>query len=270
MHSSENLPGGPQQQALLRQIQAYYQDDPRVLALIVFGSLGRGNWDTYSDLDLDLITANGVEIDARQETQRLCASLAAGGEEALLILPYEDEADVVFCSLLELSIRYHPLESTSPSILSSMRPLFSRIPVEAIHAAGLANSQPEHRPVEEIVARALRYTLEAAVAVQRQRRWMAVEIFHRLRGLLMELYAATRNGPDGSGYAYRFFQAEASAYLQSRLGATLPTFDRASMQAVHGLFCDILIHDLEPLSNNQIRLDAAQTAFLERTCRIIQ
>ena len=40
-----SFPGTPQHQALLRAIVAFYEHDPRVLAVIVFGSQGRGGWD---------------------------------------------------------------------------------------------------------------------------------------------------------------------------------------------------------------------------------
>ncbi len=56
----QTYPGTAEQQALLRAVVAHYRDDPRILAVIVFGSLGRGNWDSYSDLDLDVIIADGT------------------------------------------------------------------------------------------------------------------------------------------------------------------------------------------------------------------
>lgn len=48
-------PGTPAHQALLRAIVAAYEANPRVRAVIVFGSLGRGNWDAWSDIDLDVL-----------------------------------------------------------------------------------------------------------------------------------------------------------------------------------------------------------------------
>ena len=54
---STMYPGTPEHQALLRAIAEQYADDDRVLAVSVFGSLGRGTWDQYSDLDLDVVTS---------------------------------------------------------------------------------------------------------------------------------------------------------------------------------------------------------------------
>jgi predicted nucleotidyltransferase len=72
---SGRLPGTPEHQRLLRAIADQYAGDNRVLAVSVFGSLGRGTWDAYSDLDLDVVLADGVTLDAPEEAQRLCVAI---------------------------------------------------------------------------------------------------------------------------------------------------------------------------------------------------
>jgi len=89
-------PGTAQHQALLQAIVARYKDDSRVLAVIVFGSLGRGNWDDYSDIDLDVVMADETTLDVLCELEQLCEALAALNERAALIIPDGDDAgDVV-------------------------------------------------------------------------------------------------------------------------------------------------------------------------------
>ena len=88
--------------------------------MIVFGSLGRGNWDEYSDLDLDVIVADDIRIDISNELKRLCKSFAGLNERAAIILPDGDEGDIIMELLMQLSIRYHPLSQTSPNIVDSM------------------------------------------------------------------------------------------------------------------------------------------------------
>src|SRR5512137_1240571 len=123
-NSMTAYPGTAQHQALLRAIVAQYKDDSRVLAVIVFGSLGRGNWDAYSDIDLDVVIADGTTLDVLCELEQLCEALATLNEKAALIIPDGDDAgDVVLKSLMQLSIRYHPLAQTSPNIVESMRVL---------------------------------------------------------------------------------------------------------------------------------------------------
>src|SRR5690349_16425433 len=106
-------PGTPAQQALLRAIVEQYTDDERIRAVAVFGSLGRGTWDEFSDLDLDVVTVDGLTLDVLAEVRRLCEAI---GQEPVVLLPYgADAADVVLTSLMELSIRYHPLGTTKPN-----------------------------------------------------------------------------------------------------------------------------------------------------------
>jgi hypothetical protein len=60
---------------VLRAIVNYYAPDSRILAVVVFGALGLGTWDRYSDLDLDIILADGVSVAARGDAEALCRSL---------------------------------------------------------------------------------------------------------------------------------------------------------------------------------------------------
>ena len=55
VNTSPLLPGTRAHQALLRSIVDAYAADERVLAVGVLGSLGRGTWDEWSDLDLDVV-----------------------------------------------------------------------------------------------------------------------------------------------------------------------------------------------------------------------
>src|SRR5258708_13199425 len=140
--------GSAQHQRVLRAVVSYYAPDPRVRAVLVFGSLGRGTWDRYSDLDLDIILGDDVSVAPMQELERLCASFAPIGEQAALIVPKRtDEGEVVLASLLQLSVRYHALASTSPNIVDSLRLLWGRIGEEAIPAAAPPPPPPDpHAP----------------------------------------------------------------------------------------------------------------------------
>ena len=136
-------PGTPQHQALLQIIVAHYQDDPRILATVVFGSLGRGNWDALSDIDLDVVIADDARIDVVDELRKLCAAFAPLAEHAALIVPDGDDAgDVVLESLMQFSARYHPLAQTSPHIVSSMQVL-----------AGVLDHSAIRRPARQTVSK---------------------------------------------------------------------------------------------------------------------
>jgi predicted nucleotidyltransferase len=93
------LPGSPQQQGLLRTIASLYASDDRVLAILVFGSLGRGTRDAYSDLDLAVVVRDDVQVDLPGELGRVSAAFAELGERALFAEAAGDEGYLVLESL---------------------------------------------------------------------------------------------------------------------------------------------------------------------------
>jgi predicted nucleotidyltransferase len=252
-------PGTPQHQAILRAIVAHYENDPRILTVAVFGSLGRGNWDEYSDIDLDVVIADGVTLDAVEEITQLCQTFEPLGERLAVIVPDDaDAGDVVLESLLQMSVRYHPLAGTHPNVVDTMRILTSRIEHSVIAAAGQANRRPR-QPIEETLAECVRYAAVADVALQRRRLWDAVEVLHRLRSLLMEMYTLTHGGQR----AWQFFLANADPELQAQLGHTLPQYNLVSVQASLVRCLDILEHDLVLLTNEQIDMPDAYREVLK-------
>jgi predicted nucleotidyltransferase len=172
----EPLPGTARHQALLRTIIEAYEQDDRVLTIGVLGSLGRGTWDEWSDLDLDIVTTG--EIDAVAEGQRL------GGPDALVLPTRPGEVDVVLPSLEEFSIRYHPLGTTNAHIVDDLKIISGALSRGQIVAAGVAESRPP-RSLELIASEALRFAIGVHVRVQRQQVWTAVWLLDELRARLI-------------------------------------------------------------------------------------
>lgn len=252
-------PGNARHQRVLRTIAAFYADDPRILAVALFGSLARGNWDDHSDLDLDIVLADGIRIDPALELERLGAALAPLGEHpAIIVADGPDEGHVMLESLLGLSIRYHPLATTSPNIIDSLRLLCGRIPESEIRAAGSARSAPP--PPRDLLARCVREALAVDIQLQRGELWPAIECLHALRGHLVALFARTHGG----GRPLATFRAQASATLQSQLGATLPHYSLASAQAAFKAALDLLEHHLPALTADHAALTPAEQTLLRQ------
>lgn len=258
MYKAKKLPGTVQHQKILEVITSYYEDDPRVLTVTVFGSLGRGNWDRYSDLDLDVVIADGVEVDVEEELANLNKALAAIDEQIALLIPGDDDADVVFKSLMELSIRYHPLDSTSPNIVDSLLLLIGKIDLATIETAGIANQKLNNEPLSRELDRCVRYALETDNALRRGYLWSAIELLHYMRRCIMALFTYSHGGKR----SYQFFQKEAAQDLQDRLGDTLPKYDLKSAKASLSQFMDILINDLEQLTDGKVQLTGAHSELL--------
>jgi predicted nucleotidyltransferase len=255
-----DYPGNAQQRRVLHAVTSLYADDPRVLAISVFGSLGRGNWDDYSDLDLDVVLADGVRVEPVPELRRLCGILADSGEHAAIVVADgTDAGDVVLESLLGLSIRYHPLTTTSPNIVDSLRVLWGRIGEDEIRAAGLAR-RATPPPASELTARCVREALAVDIALQRGQLWWAVECLQTLRGLLIAVFARTHGG----GRPMSTFRTLATAPLQGQLGATLPHYSLASARDALHAALDLLEDELPALTADQVALTPAERALLRR------
>ncbi|CAN5203308.1 hypothetical protein BH23CHL1_BH23CHL1_22210 [soil metagenome] len=261
MTTPSEYPGNSQHQAALQAVTAHYAGDPRVLAVVLFGSLSRGNWDQYSDLDLDVVIEDGVEIDVTDEVERLDASFSHIDEQVALVVPDGwDEVDIVLSSLLGLSIRYHPLETTSPNIVDSLLVLAGRIDAETIKAAGIARQQIDGSSTSHLLDACLRYAVEVDRDLHRNRPWQAIEALHRMRALIMGMFAQAHNGVR----SLPVFEAQAETDVQARLGATLPQYDLYSIQTALMRFLDILEYDLEALTNGQVHLTALHHEVLHQ------
>lgn len=261
MNILQAYPGTPEHQTFLRAIVSYYISDPRILAIIVFGSIGRGNWDPYSDLDLDIIVGDDIQINVFQELEHAIYSLFGIGEKVALIIPRgEDAPDVVFPSLLEISVRYHTLMSTSPNIVESMRMLWGRIDEAVIQAAGLLNRETEDTSPGRLIDMCVRYALETDIALQRRRLWEAIELEHRIRALLMQLFALSHDKPR----PLRCFQEEADGPLQALLGSTLAQFDLLSIQKALFNLLDILEYNLQLFAGRKMLLTQAHRNIIKQ------
>jgi len=258
----KTLPGAASHRAVLGALRAHYASDPRALAFSLFGSLARGDWDEYSDLDLDVVLRDDELdelIDTRQEVERLVPVLEAVGERIALVVPRGQESiDLVLLPLLEISIRYHTLATTSPNIVESVEVLAGSLTTEQVRAAGLVNMEHDETPPIELLDACLRYALETDFSMRRGEPWLAIELLHRARNLLMELFAQTHGG----ARPVQAFDALADPALQARLGATLPLYDLPSMWRAHQAMLDLLEHGIPAFSNGQAGLSAGQQQVL--------
>jgi predicted nucleotidyltransferase len=254
-------PGTPQHQALLKSIVDFYAADPRIRAVVVFGSLGRGNWDADSDIDLDVIIGDDVNLDVPRALQELNDALAATGEKAALAFPVgPDEGEIVFESLMQISVRYHTLATTKPAIVDSMKVLAGELETGSIAAAGLGIQMEDKSPLRSLLDQLLRYAAVTDVAVRRQNLWLAIELLGRMRGLCLELFTRAHGGER----SFYFFATTAEPQLQARVGQALPQFDLASVRRCLLTFVDILEQDGETLSAGQLHLREADRRLLAR------
>jgi predicted nucleotidyltransferase len=159
--------------ALIRHVVAHYRDDERVRSVVVFGSVSTGTWHELSDVDLDVVTADGVVLSPAAEAAALF------GARAAIVVARPDAVDVVLDSLEEISIRWHPLALTSPNITASLHVVAGVLSGAQIAVAGNANREaPDRQRLLDVL---VRDAVGAWKAVRRGRPWDAIVAVERVR-----------------------------------------------------------------------------------------
>lgn len=266
MPDDQPLPGDPHHQSLLRTIVEAYTDDARVRAVVVFGSLGRGKWDAYSDLDLAIVVHDDTHVDLPAELQRLEAALTAGGAPVLFRAAAGDAGYLALDSLTGIAVDFHPLAATSPYLLDGCIVLWGALEATTIQDAARLN-EPAATPLDREVHRALWLALGVDIPLQRRQFWPALKSLTKLRDALMGIYAVSRGGQRHDA----FFEATAREELQTKLGHTLPSFfpdspaaSNAALSRALLALLDLLEFDLGELSNHTLQLGAGERQFIHR------
>ena len=236
VNTSPLLPGTRAHQALLRSIVDAYAADERVLAVGVLGSLGRGTWDEWSDLDLDVVVADDVVLDAVVEAHAVCERLCQF--EALVVPSRPGEVDVLLPSLEQLSIRYHTIGTTNAHIIDDLKIVGGHLDRAAVLAAGVVHSLPLRTP-ELIASEALRFAVSVDTALRRGNVWQALRGLDELRWRLQELFAITLSQPRPA----HAVDALAGRELKGKLGGLLAQADLVSIAQALANALDLIVDD---------------------------
>jgi predicted nucleotidyltransferase len=258
MNTSRNKLATFRRKQILQTITDFYEEDERVLAALLFGSLSHGNWDQYSDIDLDIVMSDNISIDARFELEKLCAAIRQKHGFDSLIIADVEEGDVVLGNLVQFSVRYHILSDTKPAILDTMRSLSGSLSLDEIRAAANHDYNSEQIVLIDIVNQYIRYALELHHAIMRQRLWMSIELLHRIRALLMLMYA----GSHDVIRPIHFFDSHAGPELHELLASLSPQANLKSAEDAFGTTLLLLENHLDDFCDGTYQLTASQKHIL--------
>ena len=227
------LPGTTTHQALLRKIIDAYGADDRIISIGVLGSIARGTWDKWSDLDLDIVTQADAHFDAAAAAHALCREL--GCSDALIVGSGPEDVDVVLPSLEQFSIRYHALGTTNAYIADDLQILVGRLDRDEVLAAGVVHSRPPRHP-ETVVSEALRLAIYVDTAIRRGNMWQALRGLDEVRWRLHEVFALT-HGHQRPAHAVDAF---AGPGLREKFARTIAQADSSSIMDALETTLDLL------------------------------
>ena len=263
------LPGTAVHQALLATIIEHCRNDARIAALVLFGSLGRDDWDAFSDLDLAAIVQPDAAVAATAEIAAIARALHECGYPVLFTQVVGSDGYLVLRELTGIAISFQRLDEADPGIADGMRVLCGKLPAASLVAAAQANARAPLAPNDEL-HRFLWLALDADIKLQRRQFWNALPRLNRMRDALVAIFAITR----GARRNYRFFEAEASGSLKAAFGSTLPHYDATDpnaalrAQRVRSTTCCRLVETgLDELSNGQLMLGAGEAETIQAPAR---
>ena len=260
------LPGTALHQALLTTIVEHYRGDARIAAVVIFGSLGRDDWDVYSDLDLAAIWQPDTEIDVAAEVAAISRALHDRGHPVLFTQVAGGDGYLLLQELAGIAVSYYRPHEIDPGVADGLHVLCGSMPTDAIVAAAQANAREPLAAIGEL-HRFLWLALDADIKLQRRQFWNALPTLNRMRDALVAIFAVTR----GARRDYRFFEAEASTGLRATFGRTLPHYDADDLNAairaqsvVLEQLLQMLENDLAELSNRQLVLGEGEAETIQR------
>lgn len=141
-----------------------------------------------------------------------------------------------------------------------MKVLAGSVGESSIVVAGEANCRATDLSIQQLLDQCIRHAATVRVCLLRERVWLTIELLHRMRGLLMQIFSRTHHGER----AWQAFERQADRTIQARLGATLSHSDLPSLrQALNGLL-DILENNLDYLSAGELHLTDMHRAVIHR------
>jgi len=251
------LPGTSVQQKIIKKVSELLARDKNVRALILFGSLARGNWDEYSDVDLDVIVRDASQKRLAAEAARIRKACAAA--DLKVLSSFKESADdfvFIFDTLDRMSIRFHLLEDTSPVVVQSMKLLFgdlgrSKIKGSRRQPAQEGNCRFSHHKF-------LEHSIYFQLSLRRHRLLNAFFFLNRMRQMMIEIYTQTR------GKRIFDFESLADDKLKRAISQTYSSLKQNELEKSFRKLIDLYRGAIVQMSRGKIRLSQDERTILRK------
>ncbi|MDO8609711.1 MAG: nucleotidyltransferase domain-containing protein [bacterium] len=251
------IPGTIIHKQILNTLLELFKKDKNVRAFIIFGSLVRGNWDKYSDLDLDVVVKE-IKVDiVRQEVEEMIKVL----NNQIKILHYFEEFTnefvFIFDSLDRMSIRFHTLEDTHPAITESMKILYGDITVEEIKNSQNIQLKKETN-LQMLNNKFLEHVIYVQLSIKRNKLINASFFLNKMRQIIIEMYVKTRGKREFD------FEEIVDNKIKQKIASIYYLLNNQSMEIAYKKLIDLYENSIKEISSGKIILKNNEKLILEK------
>lgn len=253
------LPGNETHQKILQLLINLFQNDKNIQAFIVFGSLVKGNWDKYSDVDLDVIVKDNSKRIVNSEVKSILYSLTQNG--LIVLLHFEEfvnEWVIIFDDLNRVSIRFHLIKDTIPHILGSSRILYGDLKVEEIKRF-IIKPQSKENTLEILKDKFIELSIYVPIALHRNQLINAEFFLNKMRNILMEIYTKSREMPRVFD-----FEKEVDQEIKEKIQSTYTTIEFPSIHKSFTVLVTLFRSQIDKISNNRVKLTVSERLILSK------
>lgn len=256
-----NLPGSPTHQKILQLLIDVFKQDKNIRAFILFGSLVRGNWNKYSDLDLDVIVTDSSKQIVKHEIEKIIHFL---NTEQIEILIYFEEFSNEFVFILDtldmISIRFHLLEDTHPAIIDSMKILYGTLTTEQIKSSQNLSYKKEANYLL-LNNKFLEHAIYVQISLKRNRLINVSFFLGRMRQIIIEIYTKARGKREFD------FEKIVDQEIKQEFMKTFPALNHKALDESFKKVMNLYQTSIEQISLGQIKLSGNEKLILEKVAR---
>ncbi|MGH3148376.1 MAG: aminoglycoside 6-adenylyltransferase [Rubrobacter sp.] len=239
----------PQHRWLLERAVACFQDDDRVLGLVLGGSLARGGADFYSDVDLYVVVRD-ESFDAAFAERDAVARAIGSPLFSFTVEPVPDGSRdyiVTYPGPIKLDLMYHRESEMEPGLKWDGRPVLKDdsgfLATVVSRSAGSRPSRPDPEDLVELEQKFWTWCWYAFGKISRGELWEALDRLHAIRSLaLLPLLDLSAERPhEGYRRLERKLGPEMATRLAATVGTLLPEPLYAALQAEISLYRELRV-----------------------------
>lgn len=256
------LPGNTTHQKILSILLNVFKKDNNILVFGVFGSVARGNWDKYSDLDLDVIVKDDLKETINSEFKTILSVLNKNGlEVSLYFEEFIGEWVIIFDTLDRISLRFHLLKDTIPHILDGFKILYGNLTVEDINKS-IGKEKSQLSNLEILKDKFIKLSIYVSIALHRNELINAEFFLTKMRNIIIKIYIQSRRIP-------RIFDFEKNIEddFRNKIYLTYSDLDSTSIKMSFDVLVSLFVDSLKFISQDKLNLTDNEKLVLNKVTK---